>query len=83
MSNRVTVPLDAVFLASAGIPLYIHLPSFAAELGIGLKTIGYVLVGLRALDIVQDPILGRMVDRFPAFRSHFAALAFVGMGFGL
>ena len=82
MSNRVTVPLVAAFLASAGIPLYIHLPSFAAELGIGLGTIGYVLFGLRALDFVQDPILGRMIDRFPAYRSHFATLAFVGMGFG-
>jgi len=82
LANQVTVPLVAAFLASAGIPLYIHLPSFAAELGIGLGTIGYVLFGLRALDFVQDPILGRMVDRFPAYRSRFVAIAFLGMGLG-
>jgi GPH family glycoside/pentoside/hexuronide:cation symporter len=82
MSNRLTVPAIAAFLASAGIPLYIHLPSFAAELGISLGTIGYVLFGLRALDFVQDPVLGRMIDRFPTYRSRFAALAFLGMGLG-
>ncbi|THH35123.1 MFS transporter [Aliishimia ponticola] len=82
MTDKVTVPLVAAFLASAGIPLYIHLPSFAAELGLGLGTIGYLLFGLRALDFVQDPILGRVIDRFPAFRSRFAAGAFLGMGIG-
>ncbi|MGO4910620.1 MFS transporter [Pseudorhodobacter sp. W20_MBD10_FR17] len=82
MSNRLTVPAIAAFLASAGIPLYIHLPSFAAELGIGLGTIGYVLFGLRALDFVQDPVLGRMIDRFPTYRPRFAAVAFLGMGLG-
>lgn len=82
MAGKVTVPLIAAFLASAGIPLYIHLPSYAAELGIGLGTIGTLLFGLRALDFVQDPILGRMIDRFPAHRSRFAALAFLGMGLG-
>ncbi|KJZ18672.1 hypothetical protein TW80_14020 [Loktanella sp. S4079] len=77
-----TVPLIAAFLASAGIPLYIHLPSFAAELGIGLGTVGYLLFGLRALDFVQDPLLGRLVDRFPTYRSYFVSGAFVGMGVG-
>ena len=82
MADKVTVPLIAAFLASAGIPLYIHLPSYAAELGIGLGTIGTLLFVLRALDFVQDPILGRMIDRFPAQRSRFAAFAFLGMGLG-
>jgi Na+/melibiose symporter-like transporter len=82
MNNRLTVPAIAAFLASAGIPLYIHLPNFAAELGIGLGTIGYLLFGLRALDFIQDPVLGRIIDRFPAYRQHFAALAFLGMGLG-
>jgi len=82
MNNRLTVPAVAAFLASAGIPLYIHLPSFAAELGIGLGTIGYVLFGLRALDFIQDPLLGRLIDKYPAYRARFAAVAFLGMGLG-
>jgi GPH family glycoside/pentoside/hexuronide:cation symporter len=82
MSNRLTVPAVAAFLASASIPLYIHLPHYAAELGIGLGTIGLILFGLRVLDFVQDPLLGRMIDKFPAYRSSFAAVAFLGMGLG-
>ena len=82
MSNRITIPAVAAFLASASIPLYIHLPSYAAELGIGLGTIGFILLGLRALDFVQDPFLGRMVDRCPSYRSLFATIAFLGMGLG-
>ncbi len=82
MTNRLTVPAVAAFLSSAGIPLYIHLPRYAAELGIGLGTIGVILFGLRALDFVQDPLLGRLIDRFPSRRALFAAFAFAGMGVG-
>ncbi len=82
MNNRLTVPAVAAFLASASIPLYIHLPSYAAELGIGLGTIGFILLGLRALDFVQDPFLGRMIDKFPSYRALFATVAFLGMGLG-
>ncbi|WP_458790873.1 MFS transporter [Yoonia sp. MH D7] len=82
MRNRLSVPAIAAFLASAGIPLYIHLPSYAAELGISLGTIGYVLFGLRALDFVQDPVLGRMIDKYPASRPRFVAVSFLGMGLG-
>jgi GPH family glycoside/pentoside/hexuronide:cation symporter len=82
MSTRLTVPAIAVFLASASIPLYIHIPSYAAELGIGLGTIGFVLFRLCVLDFVQDPLWGRMIDKFPSYRCLFAAVAFLGMGLG-
>ena len=50
-------------LASAGIPLYIHLPAFLSETyGIGLATLGGLLIALRCLDFVQDPILGLLLN---------------------
>lgn len=63
-------------LAAAGLPLYIHLPQFATqELGIGLATLGAMLGLLRLLDLVQDPALGWLVDRFQSTRRLMAAVA--------
>lgn len=70
------------FLAAAGLPLYVHLPDFAAGLGISLTSIGLMLIGLRVLDLVQDPILGLLVDRFRDHRASIAALAVLGMSAG-
>ena len=74
--------LFAGFLAAAGLPLYVHLPDFAAGLGISLTSIGLLLIGLRVLDLVQDPILGLLVDRFRDHRAGIAALAVLGMSAG-
>lgn len=80
--SLIPVPVVAAFLASAGVPLYIHLPQFSAATGMGLGTIGLMLLGLRVLDFVQDPALGVLVDRFPRRRPQLAALSFAGMGAG-
>lgn len=70
-------------LAAAGLPLYIHLPRFASvELGIGLGALGSILLVLRLVDLVQDPILGWMVDRWPHAQTLFAALAALGLMLG-
>ncbi|SDY73044.1 Na+/melibiose symporter [Lentibacter algarum] len=85
MSRRTNaqVSLFALMLAAAGLPLYIHLPAYASgELGMSLGALGGLLIGLRVLDFVQDPLLGRMVDRFPNTRALFAALALLGLGLG-
>ena len=66
----------AAMLAAAGVPLYIHLPQFATrELGISLATLGTVLGLLRLLDLVQDPALGWLVDRFQTARRFLATVA--------
>ncbi len=73
----------AAMLATAGLPLYIHLPRFAgSELGLSLGTLGALLIALRIFDLVQDPFLGRLVDRFPVARGGFAALAAAGLAAG-
>lgn len=77
------VSLYALMLAAAGIPLYIHLPRFASvELGIGLGAIGTILLVIRLIDLVQDPLIGWAIDRWPRAQSLFASTAAVGLAFG-
>ena len=83
MTRNLQISLFAGMLAAAGLPLYIHLPRYAAtELGLSLQAVGALLIAIRVLDFAQDPLLGRMIDRFPAARSGFAAAAALGMGAG-
>lgn len=77
------VSLYALMLAAAGIPLYIHLPRFASvELGIGLGAIGTILLLIRLIDLVQDPLIGWAVDRWPRAQAAFALLAAAGLAIG-
>lgn len=56
--------LFAALLACAGLPIYIHAPKFYVdEFGVSLAALGAVLFGLRLLDVVQDPILGRLAEK--------------------
>jgi GPH family glycoside/pentoside/hexuronide:cation symporter len=56
--------LFAALLASAGLPIYIHAPKFFVdEYGVSLAALGSVLFGLRLLDVVQDPLLGRLSEK--------------------
>ena len=57
--------LLALPLAFAGLPLYIHAPDFyIREWGIGIGTIGIVLLFVRLFDAFQDPLIGYFSDRF-------------------
>lgn len=77
------VSLYALMLAAAGIPLYIHLPRFAVvNLGIGLGVIGTVLLVIRLIDLVQDPLIGWAIDRWPNAQLLFAATAAIGLAIG-
>lgn len=59
----------ALPLTFAGLPIYIHAPDFyAVELGIPLATIGFLLLFLRIVDAVQDPLIGALSDRFYTHR---------------
>ena len=53
--------LFASLLAAAGLPIYIHAPKFFVdEYGVSLGALGTVLFALLLLDVVQDPLLGRL-----------------------
>ena len=69
--------LLAAALAFGGLPLYVHLPRFYAEqMALGLPALGAVLLAARALDSVQDPVIGWLADRWRGWRE---AWAIVGM----
>ncbi|GAA6182518.1 MFS transporter [Shimia sp. NS0008-38b] len=86
VSNKGVYPrvsLYAGMLAAAGLPLYIHLPRFASvELGISLATLGGLLLAIRVIDLVQDPAIGWLIDRFPNAQLLFAVLAGGGLAIG-
>ncbi|QYX57234.1 MFS transporter [Roseovarius sp. SCSIO 43702] len=67
MTRKARLPAYAIFaafLASAGLPLYIHAPKFYVdEYGVSLAALGAMLFGLRLLDVVQDPALGWLARR--------------------
>ena len=63
----------AAMLAFAGVPLYIHAPRYyAEEMGMGLGALGGVLLAARAVDSLQDPLIGRLADRWPGRREAWA-----------
>lgn len=52
-------------LAAATLPLYIHLPNYyATDLGLGLAAVGAVLFAMRLWDVVTDPLVGVLSDRY-------------------
>ncbi|NCQ22841.1 MAG: sugar:cation symporter [Rhodobacteraceae bacterium CG17_big_fil_post_rev_8_21_14_2_50_63_15] len=67
------LPGFAVFaglLAAAGLPIYIHAPKYYVDVhGVSLAALGAVLFGLRLLDVVQDPLLGRLAARLRMYRA--------------
>lgn len=66
----------AALLASAGLPIYIHAPKFYVdEYGVSLAALGGVLFILRLLDVVQDPLFGRLSE---ALRNRRAVAVLVG-----
>lgn len=51
-------------LAFVALPLYVLLPHhYTAGLGVPLASLGALLLAVRALDALLDPLIGRLVDR--------------------
>ena len=76
--------LFAALLAAAGLPIYIHVPKFYVdEYGVGLAEIGIAFMVLRLIDVVQDPLLGRLTGRLQTRRAHAALIAAVGLVCGM
>jgi GPH family glycoside/pentoside/hexuronide:cation symporter len=77
MSARLpSFALFAALLAAAGLPIYIHAPKFYVdEYGVSLAALGAVLFGLRLLDVIQDPLLGRLSEKLRHYRAQAVAVA--------
>lgn len=80
-SNRPLLGRYAIFgaaLAFAGPPIYIHTPALYTENhAMSLAAVGGVLLGLRMLDFIQDPLLGWFIARTRI------AQRWLSLGFGL
>lgn len=68
----------AVPLAVLGLPLYAYVPALYAEMpSIGFGLAGLLLFLSRLLDLVSDPLMGRLADRL---RAHVPPLAWMSLG---
>ena len=57
--------LPGVPLAALTLPVYIYLPAYYAEnLGLGFSLVGGLLLAARLFDVVTDPIVGALSDRW-------------------
>lgn len=71
----------AAVLAAAGLPIYIHAPKFYVdEYGVSLAALGSVLFGLRLLDVVQDPLLGKLAVALRRFQGLAVGVTLAIMG---
>lgn len=67
-------------LAFAALPLYVHLAPLYSGV-ISLSVLGTILLALRFLDAVIDPLIGALFDRFPHPRTLVAfSLPVLGLG---
>ncbi|MDG1286900.1 MAG: MFS transporter [Rickettsiales bacterium] len=70
--------LLALPLAFVGLPLYIHAPDFyVTQHGLSLSTLAALLLGLRVIDAIQDPLIGILSDKFAQKRFSFMLIALV------
>lgn len=70
-------------LAFAALPIYVHAPKLYADgLGLPLAAVGAVLLAVRVVDAITDPLIGWASDRFVARRAWIlAALPPLAAGF--
>ena len=56
--------LPGFVLAVPTIPVYVYLPTlYGDSLGLGLALTGAVLLAARLLDVLTDPLIGKISDR--------------------
>lgn len=68
--------LLAAPLAMAALPLFVQLPAYyATQAGVALADLGWVLFLARLIDMLQDPILGHLLDRADVRRSRWMVVA--------
>ena len=67
LNKRVLASFSATAapLAAMGLPIAIYVPPFYAEtMGLSLASIGLIFTLARIWDVVTDPIMGAVIDRF-------------------
>lgn len=65
-SALISYVLPAFSVAALGMPIVVHLPKFYAskEVGIGFATVGAIFAIMRIFDVLIDPVMGYVSDRW-------------------
>ena len=62
--TKIAYGLPAFALAVVGIPVYVYIPKFYSDVvGVDIAWVGAILLAVRLLDAVTDPMLGVLSDR--------------------
>ena len=62
--------LPGLPLAMLGLPLFVYLPShYSQNLGLSLSAVGFSLLLARSFDVITDPLIGLLNDRYPKLKS--------------
>jgi len=66
ISSLMAYASPAIPIAAMGLPMVVYMPPFyAQDMGLGLTQVGIVFMLARIWDVVTDPVLGVVSDRFP------------------
>ena len=68
----------AIPMAAMAMPIAVYLPPLYSSLGLSLATVGTVFTLVRIFDVVTDPIMGLVIDRFETRwgrRKHWIAIS--------
>jgi len=64
LTRRLAYALPAFGLAVVGLPVYLYMPKFYADVvGVPVAAIGAILLGVRIFDAFSDPLIGMLSDR--------------------
>lgn len=78
-AQRTLYALAAFSLALLGLPLYIYLPTFyVQEVGLGVATVGAVLLLARLIDMFADPLIGYYAPHWRSFGGGYRAMMMLG-----
>jgi GPH family glycoside/pentoside/hexuronide:cation symporter len=63
-SKQIAYAAPAFALAIVGIPVYVYIPKFYADVvGINIAVLGYLMFSVRLFDAITDPAIGYISDR--------------------
>ncbi len=66
LSSLTAYASPAIPIAAMGLPMVVYMPPYyAQDMGLGLTVVGLVFMLARVWDVITDPLLGIMSDRFP------------------
>tara|TARA_Y100001001_G_scaffold156595_1_gene173643 strand:- start:260 stop:1558 length:1299 start_codon:yes stop_codon:yes gene_type:complete len=72
--------LPALPLAALTLPVVIYLPKFYSDtLGLSMAVVGAMLLIARVWDMVSDPLIGMLSDRFAPFHAHRKGWVYLGV----